>query len=76
MEQADLAVLRKQFWALWRSKSADPLLKHLAHLAWQQVCHLQDGTGGPLLPQIHKRTLRAIEKAIIERNRKSIKVVR
>lgn len=73
---ADLDTLRKQLWALWRSKSADPLLKHLAHLAWQQVCNLQAGTHGPLLPQMHKRTLRAIEKAIIEQNRKSIKVVR
>lgn len=68
--------LRKHLWALWRSKWADPILKEIAHLAWQQAKHLQDGTGGPLLPKAHKRVLRAIEKRIIEHRRKSIKAVK
>lgn len=76
MNPQDLDTLRKQLWALWRSKKSDPVLKALAHLAWQQVTHIQDGTGGPDLPKRHLRTLRDLEKAIIERNRKSIKVVR
>lgn len=67
IEPKELSALRPQLWALWRSKSADPTVKSIAHLAWQQVRHLQAGTGGPLLPQIHKRTLRGLEAAIVGR---------
>lgn len=69
MKPEELDTLRKQLWALWRSPKADPLLKALAHLAYQQVCHLQAGTHGPLLPKIHKRTLRDLEAAITDKEK-------